>query len=110
MTLPKRLRRTQEQVAYPEGGSKTALILNRLIDEVAGPLDESIATYQRLLDGSGGKLSQEQRKTIEILAGNAVLTARRLRDYIDLLRLEGVIADCLKKKAESPGWFSSLFA
>ncbi|MFI5363485.1 MAG: response regulator [Elusimicrobiota bacterium] len=29
---------------------------------------------------------------------------------VDLLRLEGVIADCLKKKAESPGWFSSLFA
>ncbi len=89
MTLSKRLRRTQEQVAYPEGGSKISLILNRLVDEVAGPLDESIATYQRLLDGSGGKLSQEQRKSIEVLAGNAAVTARRLRDYIDLLRLEG---------------------
>jgi signal transduction histidine kinase len=89
MTLPKRLRKTQEQVAYPEGGSKTALILNRLVDEVAGPLDESIATCQRLLDGSGGKLSQEQRKAIEVLAGNTAVTARRLRDYIDLLRLEG---------------------
>jgi signal transduction histidine kinase len=89
MSLPKRLRKTQEQVAYPEGGSKTSLILNRLIDEVAVPLDESIATYQRLLDGSGGKLSQEQRKSIELLSVNAAVTARRLRDYIDLLRLEG---------------------
>jgi len=89
MSLPKRLRKTQEQAAYPEGGSKISLILNRLVDEVAVPLDESMATYQRLLDGSGGKLSQEQRKSIELLAGDAATTARRLRDYIDLLRLEG---------------------
>lgn len=89
MSLPKRLRKTQEQVVYLEGGSKSSLILNRLVDEVASPLDESIATYQRLLDGSAGKLSQEQRKSIELLSGNAAATARRLRDYIDLLRLEG---------------------
>ena len=89
MSLPKRLRKTQEQVAYPEGGSKNSLILNRLVDEVVAPLDESIASYQRLLDGSAGKLSQEQRKSIELLSGNAAGTARRLRDYIDLLRLEG---------------------
>jgi signal transduction histidine kinase len=89
MSLPKRLRKTQEQAAYPEGGSKTSVILNRLVDEVVVPLDESLATYQRLLDGSGGKLSPEQRKSIELLAGQAATTARRLRDYIDLLRLEG---------------------
>jgi signal transduction histidine kinase len=89
MSLSKRLRKTQEQVAYPEGGSKTSLILNRLIEEVVAPLDESQATHQRLLEGSGGKLSQEQRKSIELLAGTAATTARRLRDYIDLLRLEG---------------------
>jgi signal transduction histidine kinase len=89
MSLPKRLRKTQEQAAYPEGGSKTSVILNRLVDEVVAPLDESMATYQRLLDGSGGKLSPEQRKSIELLAGQAATTARRLRDYIDLLRLEG---------------------
>jgi signal transduction histidine kinase len=89
MSLPKRLRRTQEQVAYPEGGSKSSLILNRIIEEVALPLDESAATFQRLLDGSGGKLSQDQRKSIESLSANTATTARRLRDYIDLLRLEG---------------------
>jgi len=88
MPLPKRLRKTQEQVAFPEGSSRASLILNRLIDEVAAPLDETIATYQRMLDGSGGKLSQELRKSIETLAGNAAVTSRRLRDYVDLLRLE----------------------
>jgi signal transduction histidine kinase len=87
-TYSKRLRKTQEQVAFQEGGSKVALILNRVIDEVAVPIDESIATWQRLLDGAGAKLSQEQRKSIEAIAGNAAGTARRLRDYVDLLRLE----------------------
>ena len=89
MSLPKRLRKTQEQVSYQEGGSKTSLILTRVIDEVAVPLDESIAICQRLLDGSGAKLTQEQRKLVEALAGNTEMTARRLRDYVDLLRLEG---------------------
>jgi signal transduction histidine kinase len=89
MSFPKRLRKTQEQVVYPDGGSKSSLILNRLVEEVVAPLDESIVTCQRLLDGSAGKLSQEQRKSIEMLSGNAAGTARRLRDYIDLLRLEG---------------------
>jgi Signal transduction histidine kinase len=89
MSLPKRLRKTQEQVAVQEGGSKTSLILNRVIEEVAAPLDESVAICQRLLDGSGGKLSQEQRKVVELLASHVAVTSRRLRDYIDLLRLEG---------------------
>jgi signal transduction histidine kinase len=88
-SLSKRLRKTQEQVAFQEGGSKTSLILNRVLDEVGGPLDESIATWQRLLDGAGAKLSQEQRKSVEAIVGNAAMTARRLRDYVDLLRLEG---------------------
>lgn len=86
--LPKRLRKTQEQVAFPEG-SKSALILTRLIDEVAAPLDESNAVYQRLLDGSGSKLPPDLRKSVETLAANSSLAARRLRDYVDLLRLEG---------------------
>lgn len=85
--LPKRLRKTQEQVAFPEG-SKSALILTRLIDEVAAPLDDSNAVCQRLLDGAGNKLSQDVRKSVETLAANSALAARRLRDYVDLLRLE----------------------
>jgi signal transduction histidine kinase len=84
----KRLRKTQEQVAFPEG-SKTALILTRLIDEVAAPLDESNSLCQKLLDGSGSKLSQDLRKSVETLAANSALASRRLRDYVDLLRLEG---------------------
>jgi signal transduction histidine kinase len=86
--LSKRLRKTQEQVAFPEG-SKTALILTRLIDEVAAPLDESNSVCQKLLDGSGSKLSQDLRKSVETLAANSALASRRLRDYVDLLRLEG---------------------
>lgn len=86
--LSKRLRKTQEQVAFPEG-SKSALILTRLIDEVAAPLDESNAVCQRLLDGAASKLSPDMRKSVETLAANSSLAARRLRDYVDLLRLEG---------------------
>jgi signal transduction histidine kinase len=88
ISLPKRLRNTQEHDAFTEG-SKAALILTRLIDEVAAPLDESNAICQRLLDSSGSKLSQELRKSVEALAANSGLAARRLRDYVDLLRLEG---------------------
>ncbi len=89
MSLPKRLRRTQEQVAVQESVTKTSLILNRVLEDVAAPLDESVAICQRLLDGSGGKLSQDQRKTVELLASHAALCSRRLQDYLDLLRMEG---------------------
>jgi signal transduction histidine kinase len=89
MPIQKRLRRTQEQVAFQEGGSKTSLILTRLIDEVATPLDESVAQCQRLLEGSGAKLSPDQRKTIETIANNALVSSHRVKDYVDLLRLEG---------------------
>jgi len=89
MPLPKRLRKTQEQIAFQEGNSRSSLILNRLIEEAAAPLDESTQLCQRMLEGQGGKLSPEQRKSIEVIANNAAMTARRVRDYIDLLRLEG---------------------
>jgi signal transduction histidine kinase len=88
MPLPKRLRKTQEQIAFQEGNSRSSAILARLIEEVAGPLDESNALCQRLLEGAGAKLSQDQRKMVESLAGNASTVSRRVRDYIDLVRLE----------------------
>jgi len=88
-SVSKRLRRTQEQTAIQEGGSKTSLILTRVIEEVAVPLDESAIVCQRMLDGAGAKLTQEQRKSIESVAGSVAATARRLRDYVDLLRFEG---------------------
>jgi signal transduction histidine kinase len=88
MPLPKRLRRTQEQIAFQEGSSRSSAILTRLIEEVAAPLDESSQQCQRLLESVGGKLTQEQRRTVEALAGNAASVARRIRDYIDLARLE----------------------
>jgi signal transduction histidine kinase len=88
MPIPKRLRRTQEQIAFQEGASRSSAILTRLIDEVAGPLDESNLLCQRLLEGAGAKLSQEQRKVVENLASNAAMVSRRVRDHIDLVRLE----------------------
>jgi signal transduction histidine kinase len=88
MPLPKRLRKTQEQIAYQEGSSRSSAILTRLVEEVAGPLDESNILCQRLLDGSGAKFSPEQRKAIESLASNAATVSRRVCDYIDLVRLE----------------------
>jgi signal transduction histidine kinase len=88
ISLPKRLRKTQEQIAFHEGGSRSSAILARLIDEVAAPLDESSVLCQRLLEGAGGKLSQEQRKLVELLASNAATVSRRARDYVDLARLE----------------------
>ena len=87
--VSKRLKRTQEQAAIQEGGSKTSLILTRVVDEVAVPLDDSSAICQRLLEGAGAKLSPEQRKSIEVVAGSVAAAARRLRDYVDLLRFEG---------------------
>ncbi len=89
MSSPKRLRRTQEQAAFLEGSSKASLILTRLIDEVAHPIEETVQQCQRLLEGSGGKLSQDQRKILESIAHGATVSSRRVRDYVDLLRLEG---------------------
>jgi signal transduction histidine kinase len=89
MPLAKRLRKTQEQIAYQEGTTRSSVILTRLIDEVAAPLEESVQQCQRMLDNPAGKLSQEQRKAFEVIASGASDGARRLRDYIDLLRLEG---------------------
>lgn len=88
MPIPKKLRRTQEQIAFQEGNSRASAILARLVDEVAGPLDESSLLCQRLLDGLGAKLSQEQRRAVETVANNAVVVSRRVRDYIDLVRIE----------------------
>jgi signal transduction histidine kinase len=86
--LPKRLRKTQEQLAFQEGSSRSSAILTRLIEEVAGPLEESNLLCQHLLDGSGSKLSPEQRKSIESLSNHASTVSRRVRDYIDLVRIE----------------------
>jgi signal transduction histidine kinase len=91
-TMPalKRLRKSQSQDQIPitDEGSRSSFILTRLLDEVAAPLDESAALCQRLLDGSGGKLSLEQRKWVEAVSGGAARSARRLRDYVDLMLLE----------------------
>jgi signal transduction histidine kinase len=88
MPLPKRLRKTQEQVAFHEGSSRSSAIMARLVDDVAAPLEDSILLCQRLLDGAGGKLSQEQRKLVESLESNAATVSRRMREFVDLARLE----------------------
>jgi signal transduction histidine kinase len=86
--VSKRLRKTQEQMAFQEGGPRASAILTRLIEEVAGPLDESGLLGQRLLEGAGGKLSQEQRKVVESLVSHVATVGRRVREYVDLARLE----------------------
>lgn len=88
MPPTKRLRKTQEQIAFHEGGSRSSAILTRLIEEVGTPLDEASQLCQRLLDGTTSKLAPEQRKAVEALAQNTSTVARRVRDYIDLVRLE----------------------
>jgi two-component system sensor histidine kinase/response regulator len=88
MPAVKRLRKTQEAVATREDASKSSFVLSRVLDEVAAPLDESAALCQRLLDGAGGKLSLEQRKWVEGISEGAVRSAQRLRDYVDMIRLE----------------------
>jgi signal transduction histidine kinase len=90
MPALKRLRKSQSQDQIPikDEGSKTSFILTQLIDEVVVPLDESAVLCQRLLEGSGGKLSLEQRKWVEAISGGAVRSARRLKDYVDLMLLE----------------------
>lgn len=88
MPTPKRLAKSQEQVAIKYDTSKRSFVLNRLIEEVAGPLDDSAALCQRLLDGSGGKLSLEQRKSMETARSSTERSSRRLRDYIDLMLLD----------------------
>jgi signal transduction histidine kinase len=89
-TMPalKRLRKSQEQAASKEEGSKGSSILTRILDEVAVPLDESAVLCQRVLDGAGGKLSLEQRKWLENVLSGAGRSAQRLRDYVDLMLLE----------------------
>jgi signal transduction histidine kinase len=88
MPALKRLRKSQEQVAIKEEDSRAAFVLNRILDEVALPLDESALLCQRVLDGAGSKLSLEQRKWIETVSGGATRSAQRLRDYVDLMLLE----------------------
>jgi signal transduction histidine kinase len=89
-TMPalKRLRKTQEQPSTGDDTSKGSFILTRLLDEVAAPLDESAGLCQRLLDGSGGKLSLEQRKWVESVSTGTQRSAQRLKDYVDLMLLE----------------------
>jgi len=89
-TMPalKRLRKIQEQPSTGDDTSKGSFILTRLLDEVAAPLDESAGLCQRLLDGSGGKLSLEQRKWVEAVSTGAQRSAQRLKDYVDLMLLE----------------------
>jgi signal transduction histidine kinase len=89
MPALKRLRKSQDQVAIKEDGSKLSFVLNRILEEVALPLDESPLLCQRVLDGAGSKLSLEQRKWIETVSNSAVRSAQRLRDYVDLMSLEG---------------------
>jgi signal transduction histidine kinase len=55
---------------------------------VSRPLDETSLICQRLLDNAAAKLSPEQRKLIEAVGQNTDAVARRVRDYIDLVRLE----------------------
>ena len=88
MPAVKRLRKIQEQTVAREDASKSSFILSRVLDEVATPLDEAAELCQRLLEGSGGKLSLEQRKLIEDLSEGSLRSAQRLRDYVDLMQLE----------------------
>jgi signal transduction histidine kinase len=88
MPALKRQRKSQEQVTGTEDGERISAVLTRILEEVAAPLDESALLCQRVLDGAGSKLSLEQRKGIETVSGNAVRSAQRLRDYIDLMLLE----------------------
>ena len=88
MPALKRLRKTQEPVATTDRESSSSFILGRVLDEVAAPLDETGALCQRLFDGSGGKLSIEQRKLAADISDGALQAAQRLRDYVDLMLIE----------------------
>lgn len=88
MPALKRQRKSQEQATGTEEGERISAVLTRILEEVGGPLDESVLLCQRVLDGAGSKLSLEQRKGIETVSGNAVRAAQRLRDYVDLMLLE----------------------
>jgi signal transduction histidine kinase len=88
MPTPKRLAKAQEQIAVKDEGSKVSSLFNRLLDEVAAPLDESTVLCQRLLGGSSERLPLEQRKWVETLHAGVERSARRLRDYVDLILLE----------------------
>jgi signal transduction histidine kinase len=88
MPALKRLRKNQENPPVRVDVSKSSFILSRALDEVAAPLDEGAGLCQRLLDGSGGKLSLEQRGWVETIFRGTTRSAQRLRDYIDLMLLE----------------------
>lgn len=88
MPALKRLRKTQEPEATTDSASRRSSILGRVLDQVAAPLDETGALCQRLLDGSGGKLSLEQRKLAADISDGAQKAAQRLRDYVDLMLIE----------------------
>ena len=88
MPALKRLRKSQVPGSNREGASRNSQVLTRLLDEVAAPLDESGSLCQRLLAGSDGNLSLEQRKSVEEIATGVAHSAQRLRDYVDFLLLE----------------------
>ncbi|MBN2577076.1 MAG: HAMP domain-containing histidine kinase [Deltaproteobacteria bacterium] len=88
MPALKRARKSQEQLATREDVARSPSVLPRLLDEVALPLDEIVQLGQRMLDGSGGKLSLEQRKWAEAISSTAARSAQRLRDYVDFMLLE----------------------
>lgn len=85
----KRVRKSQEQVTSREDASKRSFVLGRMLDEVATPLGESVALAQKLIEGVGGKLAPEQRKLAEAIAETNTRSAQRLRDYVDLMMIEG---------------------
>jgi len=89
MPALKRLRKSQQPVASGAESSKRSFILTRLLEEVGGPIDESVSLCQRLIDGFGGGLSFEQRKWVEEMACETTQTAQRLKDYVDFMLLEG---------------------
>ncbi len=84
----KRLKKTQEQVVSREDASKRSFILGRMLDEVAAPLDASVANCHRLIESAGQKLPVEQRKLAETIADSSARAAQRLRDYVDLMLVE----------------------
>src|SRR5512139_492714 len=88
MPALKRLRRSQEPVVTTDRAPGRSFVLGRVLDEVAAPLDETAELCQRLLDGSGGKLSLEQRKLAADVSNGVVQAAQRLRDYVDLMLVE----------------------
>lgn len=88
MPALKRLRKNQESAVGREATPKQLFLLTRVLEEVAAPLDESASLCQQLLNGSGGKLSLEQRALVGQISGGTAQSVQRLRDYVDLMFLE----------------------